>query len=70
MAAPTATSGRALFISEKTVSRHVSTIFVKLGVHSRAAAVRLAAELGSSAAEASAAFEAGTWPDRPMPRRC
>lgn len=34
--------GRALSISEKTVARHVSNIFDKLGVSSRAAAVSLA----------------------------
>lgn len=35
-----------LVISEKTVGRHVSNIFAKLGVHSRAHAARLAAERG------------------------
>jgi DNA-binding CsgD family transcriptional regulator len=38
--------GAALFISEKTASRHVSNIFVKLGVHTRAQAARAAAEHG------------------------
>jgi DNA-binding CsgD family transcriptional regulator len=38
--------GVRLVISEKTAGRHVSNIFVKLGVHSRAHAARLAAERG------------------------
>ena len=38
--------GSRLYISEKTAGRHVSNIFVKLGVHSRASAARLAAERG------------------------
>ena len=38
--------GSRLYISEKTAVRHVSNIFGKLGVHSRAAAARLAAERG------------------------
>ncbi len=33
-----------LFLSEKTVARHVSNIFVKLGVSSRAAATAYAYE--------------------------
>ncbi|MDN5931586.1 MAG: helix-turn-helix transcriptional regulator [Pseudonocardia sp.] len=38
--------GSELFISEKTAGRHISTIFVKLGVHTRAEAARIAAERG------------------------
>ena len=38
--------GSQLFISEKTASRHVSNILVKLGVRTRAAAARIAAEQG------------------------
>jgi len=33
-----------LFLSEKTIDRHVSNIFVKLGVQSRAAATASAYE--------------------------
>jgi DNA-binding NarL/FixJ family response regulator len=36
----------ALFISEKTVHRHVSNIFMKLGVSTRAAAAAFAFEHG------------------------
>ena len=36
--------GARLVISEKTVGRHVSNIFAKLGIHSRAQAARIAAE--------------------------
>jgi DNA-binding CsgD family transcriptional regulator len=35
-----------LVISEKTAARHVANLFVKLGVHTRAEAARLAAERG------------------------
>jgi DNA-binding CsgD family transcriptional regulator len=38
--------GERLFISEKTAVRHVSNIFAKLGVHTRAEAARAAAEHG------------------------
>jgi DNA-binding CsgD family transcriptional regulator len=38
--------GELLFISEKTAGRHVSNIFAKLDVHSRAQAARIAAEQG------------------------
>ncbi|MEJ2871227.1 LuxR family transcriptional regulator [Actinomycetospora sp. OC33-EN08] len=38
--------GSRLFVSEKTAGRHVSNIFTKLGVHTRAQAARLAAERG------------------------
>jgi DNA-binding CsgD family transcriptional regulator len=38
--------GELLFISEKTAGRHVSNIFTKLDVHSRAEAARIAAEQG------------------------
>jgi len=38
--------GSALHISEKTASRHVSNIFAKLDVHSRAEAARVAAQSG------------------------
>jgi DNA-binding CsgD family transcriptional regulator len=41
--------GARLVISEKTANRHVSNIFAKLGVHSRAQAARLAAERGITA---------------------
>ncbi len=37
---------RALFVSERTVDRHVSNLFTKLGVHSRAAATAYAYEQG------------------------
>jgi DNA-binding CsgD family transcriptional regulator len=36
--------GERLFISDKTAGRHVSNIFAKLGVHTRAEAARIAAE--------------------------
>jgi DNA-binding NarL/FixJ family response regulator len=35
-----------LFISQKTAGRHVSNLFAKLGVHSRAQAARVALERG------------------------
>ena len=38
--------GERLVISEKTVGRHVSNIFCKLGVHNRAQATRIATERG------------------------
>ena len=38
--------GRELFISEKTVRNHVTKIFDKLGVHSRANAIVLAKDHG------------------------
>ena len=38
--------GSRLHISEKTAGRHVSNIFTKLGVHTRAQAARVAAERG------------------------
>ncbi|MBV9919454.1 MAG: helix-turn-helix transcriptional regulator [Pseudonocardia sp.] len=38
--------GELLFISEKTAGRHVSNIFLKLDVHTRAEAARVAAEQG------------------------
>jgi DNA-binding NarL/FixJ family response regulator len=38
--------GRQLFISEKTVRNHVTRIFEKLGVHSRAQAIVLAKDHG------------------------
>jgi DNA-binding CsgD family transcriptional regulator len=41
--------GARLYISEKTVGRHVSNIFGKLGVHTRAAAARIATERGLAA---------------------
>jgi DNA-binding CsgD family transcriptional regulator len=41
--------GEQLFISEKTAGRHVSNIFTKLDVHSRAEAARIAAEQGLTA---------------------
>jgi DNA-binding NarL/FixJ family response regulator len=42
--------GRQLFISEKTVRNHVTRIFEKLGVHSRAQAIVLALNHGRPAA--------------------
>ena len=42
--------GRQLFISEKTVRNHVTRIFEKLGVHSRAQAIVLALNHGLTAA--------------------
>ena len=38
--------GKALFISEKTVRNHLTRIFEKLGVHSRAQAIVLARDGG------------------------
>ncbi|HEY9182238.1 MAG TPA: response regulator transcription factor, partial [Gammaproteobacteria bacterium] len=38
--------GRQIFISEKTVRNHVTRIFEKLGVHSRAQAIVLALKHG------------------------
>ena len=43
--------GELLFISEKTASRHLSNIFDKLGIHTRAEAARTAAEHGLTTAE-------------------
>ena len=42
--------GRQLFISEKTVRNHVTRIFEKLEVHSRAQAIVLALNYGLTAA--------------------
>jgi DNA-binding CsgD family transcriptional regulator len=41
--------GRQLFISEKTVRNHVTRLFEKLGVSSRAQAIVLALNRGASA---------------------
>ena len=41
-----ATIGERLFVSRKTVEHHVSAIFAKLGIDSRAAAVVEAKRLG------------------------
>jgi len=41
--------GELLFISEKTAGRHLSNIFTKLDVHTRAEAARVAAEQGLTA---------------------
>lgn len=43
--------GELLFISEKTASRHLSNVFDKLGIHTRAEAARIAAEHGLTTAE-------------------
>ena len=43
---PNRAIGQRLFVSEKTAGRHVSNIFAKLGVHSRAEAARIAAQGG------------------------
>jgi pimeloyl-ACP methyl ester carboxylesterase/DNA-binding CsgD family transcriptional regulator len=43
--------GRELFISEKTVRNHVTKIFEKLGVHSRAHAIVLAKDRGYGSAD-------------------
>lgn len=45
--------GERLVISEKTAVRHVSNIFAKLGVHTRAEAARIAAESGLTKARAT-----------------
>jgi DNA-binding NarL/FixJ family response regulator len=45
--------GERLVISEKTAVRHVSNIFTKLGVHTRAEAARVAAEGGLTKARAT-----------------
>ncbi len=45
--------GERLVISEKTAVRHVSNIFTKLGVHTRAEAARVAAESGLTKARAT-----------------
>jgi DNA-binding CsgD family transcriptional regulator len=45
--------GERLVISEKTAVRHVSNIFAKLGVHTRAEAARIAAEDGLTKAKAT-----------------
>jgi pimeloyl-ACP methyl ester carboxylesterase/DNA-binding CsgD family transcriptional regulator len=45
--------GRQLFISEKTVRNHVTKIFEKLGVHSRAQAIVLAKDHGLPSTPAS-----------------
>ena len=41
-----ATAGRRLYISEDTVKVHLRSLFVRLGAHDRAHAVRLGFELG------------------------
>ena len=46
--------GERLIISEKTAVRHVSNIFAKLGVHTRAEAARIAAEAGLTRARTRA----------------
>jgi DNA-binding CsgD family transcriptional regulator len=46
--------GSRLFISEKTAARHVSNIFTKLGVHTRAEVARIAAEQGLTTQSGSA----------------
>ena len=43
--------GDLLFISEKTASRHLSNIFGKLGIRTRAEAARIAAEQGLTTTE-------------------
>lgn len=43
--------GELLFISEKTASRHLSNIFAKLGIRTRAEAARIAAEQGLTTTE-------------------
>jgi DNA-binding CsgD family transcriptional regulator len=43
--------GERLYIAERTVARHLAGIFSKLGVNNRAAAVALATERGTQAAE-------------------
>ncbi len=58
--------GERLFISEKTAGRHVSNIFGKLRVHSRAEAARIAAEQGLTAASASAVGRALPCCDHPI----
>jgi two-component system response regulator DevR len=45
--------GRQLFISEKTVRNHVTRIFDKLGVRSRAQAIVLAKDHGLQSADRS-----------------
>jgi len=42
--------GELLFISEKTANRHLSNVFGKLGIHTRAEAARIAAEHGLTTA--------------------
>ena len=51
--------GELLFISEKTAGRHLSNIFTKLDVHSRAEAARIAAEQGSPSCRVSALQRSG-----------
>jgi DNA-binding NarL/FixJ family response regulator len=56
-----------LYISAKTAGRHVSNIFAKLGVHTRAAASRVALERGLVAGAVPAAPQMGRSPDGGTP---
>jgi len=56
----------ALLLSQKTVERHLSNIFTKLDVHSRAEAARIAAEQGLTQLQGATAIGSAGRRDRPM----
>ena len=56
-----------LFISQKTAGRHVSNLFAKLGVHSRAQAARVALERGLLGDDATPGQKMGRSPDGAPP---